>query len=104
MPSIECEGRTIHQINLEIRRLVAAGEREISLLNPRARHNLAVAIVEPFRIVIEGSVLRSRSARRARKRRRRPRADAGGGGGAERAARPLRHRAAEALPERSTPT
>jgi glutamate synthase domain-containing protein 3 len=33
-----------------------AGEGEIHLRNPGARHNLAVGILEPVRIVVEGSV------------------------------------------------
>ena len=53
---MECEGRTTREINREIRRLIDRGEREITLLNPKARHNLAVALLEPVRIVIEGSV------------------------------------------------
>jgi len=56
MASVECEGRTTREINSEIRRLIDLGEREITLLNPQARHNLAVAVLKPVRIVIEGSV------------------------------------------------
>jgi glutamate synthase domain-containing protein 3 len=53
---VDCEGKTTREINREIRRLIEAGEKEITVLNPRARHNLAVAILTPVRIVIEGSV------------------------------------------------
>ncbi len=56
MGSVDCEGKTTREINRGIHRLIEAGEKEITLLNPRARHNLAVAILRPARIVIEGSV------------------------------------------------
>jgi len=55
MSTLDCEGRTTREINRELRRLIGAGERAITLVNPKARHNLAVAILEPVRIVIEGS-------------------------------------------------
>jgi len=55
MGVVDCEGKTTREINREIRRLIEAGEREITVLNPRARHNLAVAILQPVEIVIEGS-------------------------------------------------
>ena len=56
MGTIDCEGKTTREINREIHRLNEAGEGKITLLNPKARHNLAVAILRPVRIVIEGSV------------------------------------------------
>lgn len=56
MRIVDCEGHTTREINREIQRYIEAGEREITLLNPRARHNLAVAILRPLRIVVEGSV------------------------------------------------
>ena len=55
MVTVDCEGRSTREINREIRRLIDLGEQEITFLNPKARHNLAVAILEPVRIVIEGS-------------------------------------------------
>jgi glutamate synthase domain-containing protein 3 len=55
MGIVDCERRTTREINREIRRLIEAGAAEITLLNPRARHNLAVAILRPVRIVVEGS-------------------------------------------------
>ncbi len=55
MGSVECAGKTTREINREIRRLIEAGEQEVVVLNPQARHNLAVAILQPVRIVIEGS-------------------------------------------------
>ena len=56
MGTVDCEGKTTREINREIHRLIEAGEKEITLLNPRTRHNFAVAILRPVRIVIEGSV------------------------------------------------
>ncbi len=56
MATVDCEEKSTREINREIHRLIETGEREITLLNPRARHNLAVAILRPVRIVIEASV------------------------------------------------
>jgi len=56
MAEISCDGRTTRDINSEMRRAIAAGDREIVVKNPGARHNLAVAILEPARIRISGSV------------------------------------------------
>ena len=55
MTDIDCHNLTPRQINLAIRENLAAGRRELRIVNPEARHNLAVAITEPARIVIEGS-------------------------------------------------
>ena len=54
--TIDCQGKTIRDINRQLREAVAAGQKEVRLLNPDARHNLAVALVQPVRVVIEGSV------------------------------------------------
>jgi glutamate synthase domain-containing protein 3 len=43
-------------INQQIRKGIDAGQREFRLLEPEARHNLAVAILSPIHIVMEGSV------------------------------------------------
>lgn len=56
MHAIDCVGKTIREINLAIRGLGSAGERELLLKNPAARHNLAVAVLQPVRVVIDGSV------------------------------------------------
>jgi glutamate synthase domain-containing protein 3 len=56
MMDIDCCNRTTRQINAAIRDHLTAGERELRLLNPQARHNVAVAITQPARLVIEGSV------------------------------------------------
>jgi hypothetical protein len=44
MTIIDCTGKQTREINREIRSLIAAGETEIHLRHPGARHNLAVGI------------------------------------------------------------
>jgi glutamate synthase domain-containing protein 3 len=56
MAEIDCTGRSTREINAEIRRLAAAGEPDIVVRNPGARHNLGVAVLQPTRIRFEGSV------------------------------------------------
>lgn len=56
MRQVECTGKTTREINQEIRRLIREEEKEIVVLRPRARHNLGVAIVQPVKLVFEGSV------------------------------------------------
>jgi methylamine---glutamate N-methyltransferase subunit B len=53
---VECTGKTTREINQEIRRLIADGEQEIAVLRPQARHNLGVAVLQPVKLVFEGSV------------------------------------------------
>src|SRR5712691_6515685 len=56
MVAVECRGRTIREVNRAIREAVAAGERSIHVVHPEARHNIAVALLAPVEIRIEGSV------------------------------------------------
>lgn len=56
MNTIDCAGRSVRDINDAIRQLVNAGEREILVRNPGARHNLAVAVLRDVAITIEGPV------------------------------------------------
>jgi glutamate synthase domain-containing protein 3 len=56
MPTIDCAPLTIRQINETIRRLIDAGEREIVLRHPGARHNLAVAVISDVAITVDGPV------------------------------------------------
>ena len=56
MAAIICEGKSVREINREIRQQIAAGETDIRILNPEARHNLGVAIVEPVTVHFAGSV------------------------------------------------
>jgi glutamate synthase domain-containing protein 3 len=53
---IECTGKTTREINQEIRQLISEGEKEVVVLRPQARHNLGVAILQPVKLVFEGSV------------------------------------------------
>jgi glutamate synthase domain-containing protein 3 len=54
--SIDCQGKTTREINRLIKQAIAASASEIRVLEPDARHNLAVALLHPVRIVFEGSV------------------------------------------------
>jgi methylamine---glutamate N-methyltransferase subunit B len=56
MAEIICGNRTTTEINAEIRRVIANGDREIIVKGPGARHNLGVAVLEPVRIRFAGSV------------------------------------------------
>ena len=56
MAELSCEGRTTREINSSIKALIHGGEKQILLTHPGGRHNLAVAILEPARVRIEGSV------------------------------------------------
>jgi glutamate synthase domain-containing protein 3 len=54
--TVDCRGRSIRDVNRAIREAVAAGEPSIQVLHPEARHSLAVALLGPVEIRIEGSV------------------------------------------------
>jgi glutamate synthase domain-containing protein 3 len=54
--AVDAHGRSTREVNEELRSLVAAGRREIEVLNPGSRHNLAVGILEPARIAFRGDV------------------------------------------------
>jgi glutamate synthase domain-containing protein 3 len=56
MVTIDGSALTVRQINDAIRRHLAAGDREITVLCPGARHNLAVAVLTDARIVVDGPV------------------------------------------------
>lgn len=53
--AIDCSGQTTREINRQLRDAVAAGHKEIRLLEPEARHSLAVALLEPVKVIVEGS-------------------------------------------------
>jgi glutamate synthase domain-containing protein 3 len=53
---IECSGKSTRTINRLIKEAIAAGQTGIRIREPDARHNLAVALLQPVRIVFEGSV------------------------------------------------
>ena len=56
MREVDCTGKTSREINQEIRQLISDGEQEVVVLRPQARHNLGVAILQPVKLVFEGSV------------------------------------------------
>jgi glutamate synthase domain-containing protein 3 len=55
MAQIDGAGRSTREINTAIRKLIAEASTDITVLNPGARHNLAVAILDEVRIRIAGS-------------------------------------------------
>ena len=56
MAEIDAAGRTTRDINAAIRLAMAGGSSEIVVRNPGARHNLGVALLEPVKLKIAGSV------------------------------------------------
>ena len=56
MSTVDCREKTPREINRQIREAIAAGEREIHVVQPEARHNLGVALLQPVRVIFEGSV------------------------------------------------
>jgi glutamate synthase domain-containing protein 3 len=54
--TLHCHGLTTREINRQLRAAVAAGHRELRVLDPDARHNLGVALLQPVHVVFEGSV------------------------------------------------
>ncbi len=56
MAEIDAAGKTTREVNAELRRLVAEGVKEITVRNSGAKHNLAVAVLQPVCIRIQGSV------------------------------------------------
>jgi len=55
MAEVNCEGRTIREINVAIKASLGKGDRNVRILNPTARHNIGVALLEPCQIEVEGS-------------------------------------------------
>lgn len=56
MRQVECTGKTAREINQEVGQLISEGEKEIVVLRPQAHHNLGVAVLQPVKLVFEGSV------------------------------------------------
>jgi glutamate synthase domain-containing protein 3 len=54
--TIDCHEQSTREINRQLRAAVAAGHRDIRVLEPDARHNLGVALLQPVHVVFEGSV------------------------------------------------
>ncbi len=55
MAEVNCEGRSIREINTAIKTFIREGEKQVTVTNPGARHNLGVAILEPAHVTIQGS-------------------------------------------------
>jgi len=53
---IDAGGKTSREINCQIKEIIAAGAKEISVLHPAAKHNLVVGLVSPVSIEFHGSV------------------------------------------------
>ena len=53
---IECAGKETRQINRELKADIAAGGGNFTVISPDARHNLAVALLEPVNVTFAGSV------------------------------------------------
>ena len=56
MVSLDAAELTTRELNKRIKALATSGADEIVILNPGARHNLAVGIHQPCKITIKGSV------------------------------------------------
>ncbi len=56
LATVDAHGKSTREVNEEIRALIASGQSEIEVVNPGSRHNLAVGILEPARIVFRGDV------------------------------------------------
>lgn len=54
--TIDGHGKTTREINQELKAAIAAGYTSLEVLNPGSRHNLAVGILTPARIVFRGDV------------------------------------------------
>ena len=53
---IDCHQKSTRDINSLLRSAIAAGQTQFVVRNPDARHNLAVALLQPVHVVFEGSV------------------------------------------------
>ena len=56
MKDIDCTDKTSRVINQEIRHHIQAGETEIGVHHPQARHNIGVAVLQSVTLTITGSV------------------------------------------------
>lgn len=53
---IDCDGESTTEINVFLRQAASEGVEEVEILNPHARHNLAVCITDPIRLIFRGHV------------------------------------------------
>jgi glutamate synthase domain-containing protein 3 len=54
--SLDCRGKTTREINRLLRDAIAAGHQDLHVVEPDARHNLGVALLQAVHVVFEGSV------------------------------------------------
>jgi glutamate synthase domain-containing protein 3 len=54
--AIDCRGKTTREINRLLRAAIAVGHEDLRILEPDARHNLGVALLQAVHVVFEGSV------------------------------------------------
>ena len=59
MAEIDAAGLSSREVNAAMRKLITEGCKDITLLNPGARHNLAVAVLSRVSIRIAGSAFES---------------------------------------------
>jgi glutamate synthase domain-containing protein 3 len=52
---IDCAGRSTREINRAVRGAISSGTHRIRLVDPAARHNLGVALLEGVELTIDGS-------------------------------------------------
>lgn len=53
---LTCRGLSTRDVNRALRAAILEGHTTLHLMEPDARHNLAVALLQPVRVVVEGSV------------------------------------------------
>ena len=57
MATVDAAGLTTRELNARLKELAGrSGEEEITILNPQARHNIAVGILQSCKIHIDDSV------------------------------------------------
>jgi glutamate synthase domain-containing protein 3 len=56
MQVIDCGDKSTREINQAIRAAIGDGVSEVRIVHTDARHNLGVAVLEPVRLVFQGSV------------------------------------------------
>jgi glutamate synthase domain-containing protein 3 len=54
--TLSCQDLTTREINRRLRAAIASGHKSLHVLEPQARHNLGVALLEPVSVVFDGSV------------------------------------------------
>lgn len=53
---VDCRDKSIREINVAIKQLIAEGSSEVLVRHPGARHNLGVALLEEAKVTFDGSV------------------------------------------------